>query len=314
MGSVVGAGFATGQEVSLFFGKDGVWGLFLSALFMAVCAFSFLQAGARGRRLPSRVKTIADGVVSLSSFAVYAAMIAAAEEVLFGLTGQRGFSVFLAVGMIFLSGERTEALSALNLLAVPMMTAIVVLVGARAGKGVSGGFHPIAALCYGGMNLLFSGALLMKEGENATFRERVGASLVSGAVIFLMLYFMRRCVSDGGDMPFLIAAHRDGLGKVAQISLLLAIVTTMASCAYLSTDGLIKLSGDRVFAAGVVTVCGILISGFGFARIVKTTYPVVSYLGLALSLFVLAAPALAFLKKRGAQSGIPIDKPPPHTI
>ena len=315
MGSVVGAGFATGQEVSLFFGEDGVIGLIVASLFMAACVFAFLNVGAKGRGASGKLGVAVDTAVTLCSFAVYAAMIAAAEELLAALTGRKGLSALLAVGMIFLSGERTASLSFLNLLAVPLMAAIVAVVGVKSGGEVTGGFHPISALCYGGMNLLFSGALLAKEGEGSTLGERVGASVVAGGVVFVMLFFMRRCVAGhDGDMPFLTAAEGVGMGMVAQASLLLAIVTTMAGCAYLATDRLAKFSGDRVFAAPMVTLLGILISGFGFAPIVRTAYPVVSYLGLAATFFVLAAPAVAFLKKRMAQSGIPIDKPPPHTI
>ena len=40
VGSVVGAGFATGQEVQLFFGGDGVTSLFVASLFMSVCVKS----------------------------------------------------------------------------------------------------------------------------------------------------------------------------------------------------------------------------------------------------------------------------------
>ncbi len=315
VGSVVGAGFATGQEVRLFFGEGGVSDIAVAALFMAVCVFAFLHAGAKGQGESGKLGVAVDTAVSASSVAVYAAMIAAAEQLLTALTGRKGLSLLLAVGMIFLTGERTASLSFLNLLAVPLMAVIVAVVGARSGGKVEGGFHPISALCYGGMNLLFSGALLAKEGKDSTLAERIGASVVAGGVVFVMLYFMRRCVTGvSGDMPFLVAANGVGMGGVAQVSLLLAIVTTMASCAYLATDRLAKLSGDRVLAAPTVALAGVLLSGFGFAPIVKATYPVVSYLGLVATLFVLAAPVGAFIKKRGEQSGIPIDKPPPHTI
>ena len=299
VGSVVGAGFATGQEVSLFFGKDGMLSLVVTALFMAACVFAFMSLGAKGQAGEGSLGFAADAGVTVCSFAVYAAMIAAAEELLAGLTGRQGLSVLVAVGMIFLSGEKRASLSLLNLIAVPLMAVIVVLVGAKAGGEVTGAFRPIPALCYGGMNLLFSGALLRREGEGSTLGERIGASLLSGAVVFVMLLFMRRCVAEqGGDMPFLAAADGVGLGMVAQLTLLLAVVTTMASCAYLATDFLARLSGDRVFAAPTVALLGILLSGFGFAPIVRATYPAVSYLGLAATLFALGAPVAAFFKKR----------------
>ena len=298
VGSVVGAGFATGQEVLLFFGSDGAGSLLLASLFMSLCSFAFMQIGAK-KGMNVKVAFTTDALVSLSSFAVYAAMIAAAEEVLAGLTGQNGLSVLLAVGVGVLSGKGRERLATLNLLAVPLMAAIIAVVGARSGGAVVGGFRPLSALAYGGMNLLFSGALMLKEGEESTLAERLMASLVSGGVIFLMLFFMRRAVSAGSDMPFLDAAFREGLGTAAQIGVLLAIVTTMASCAFLTADRLAALTRDPLFAVSLVTLVGILLSLFGFAAIVRTSYPVVSYLGLAATLFALGYSLFDFLRKGG---------------
>lgn len=297
VGSVVGAGFATGQEVSLFFGADGVWSLLVAALFTAVCAFAFMSMGAR--EVVGTPRLAADVVVGASSFAFYAAMIAAAEELLRSLTGQSGLSVLLAAGMIFLTGERTSYLALLNFLAVPLMAAILAMVGVRAGGRVEGGFHLFRALCYGGMNLLFSGALLAKEGKGTTTGQRLGASLLSGGLFFLTLFFMRRCVAgEVGDMPFLAAAERAGLLLPSRLCLLLAIVTTMASCAYLSTDRLSALVGDRVFAASFVALTGILTSKCGFAVIVNATYPVVSVLGLVATVGALTLPTVSLVKKR----------------
>ena len=286
MGSVVGAGFATGREVLLFFGTDGVGSILVASLFMAICAFAFMEIGAR-RALSPRVAFVTDGLVSLSSLAVYAAMIAAAEEVLAEASGQCGLSVLLAVGVGVLSMGRSDRLAGLNLLAVPFMVAVIIYVGVRSAGRIEGGFHLLTSLAYGGMNLLFSGALMVGEGENSSLGERILASVISGVVIFLMLLFMRRCVANGADMPFLVAARSEGVGNLARIALLLAIVTTMASCAYLGIKRLSSVTADPLLSAALVTLIGALLSSFGFAPIVNVTYPVVSYLGLAVTLFAL---------------------------
>ena len=279
IGSIVGAGFATGQEVLLFFGEDGVGSLVVASLFMALCAFAFMEIGAR-RAMDPRLSLATESLVSFSSLAVYAAMIAASEEVLLSLTGQAGLSLLLASAVSIVSGKGVARLSALNLIAVPFMTVIILLVGMRSGGRVVGGFHPLSALSYGGMNLLFSGAMMVKEGEGSSLAGRLLASILSGVLIFLLLFFMRRSVSAGSDMPFLDAAFREGLGTLARIALLLAILTTMASCAHLCIRPLAALTGDALLAGGVVTLVGIGLSAFGFAPIVRVSYPVVSYLGL----------------------------------
>ncbi|HCJ01427.1 MAG TPA: hypothetical protein DHV31_00890 [Clostridiales bacterium] len=300
VGSVVGAGFATGQEVQFFFGGGSVVNLLTASLFMALASYAFLDMG--GKRIPcdKRLSLAADTVVTASSFAVYSAMIAAAEGVLFSLTGVAGFSSILAVLVMLFAGKNTAWLSSLNLIAVPLMAAVIVVVGVRVGGGQSGGaLHPIRSLAYGGMNLLFSGALMMKEGATLTRSEKVIAAFFSGVLLFLMLLFMWRSVSMGPNtaMPFLSVASRGGLGTFASVALLLAILTTMASCGYLVSDRLSLLSSDRAFAAPLVTLAGILVSSIGFAPLVRTAYPIVSYLGLAVTFTVLFFALWSLLQK-----------------
>lgn len=293
VGSVVGAGFATGQEVALFFGGDGVGSLVVAALFMAVCAFAFLEMGAR-RVVAGPALTVAtDTAVAVSSFAVYAAMIAAAEEVLCRLTGVSGLSLLSAVAVSLVAGRRISWVSALNLVAVPLMAAVIVWVGAGA-TTVRGAFHPLRALAYGGMNLLFSGALMIGEGEGLSLGERITAAVTAGVVILVMLLFMRRSVASTNavEMPFLAAASREGLGTLAALALLLAIVTTMAGCAYLLIGRLTALTHDGVLSSSLTTLAGYVTSAVGFAPLVELAYPVVSLLGLAATL---AALAVAFL-------------------
>ena len=284
VGSVVGAGFATGREIILFFGESGVAGLAVAALFMAVCAFAFMDMGARGVRLDPRLELSVDTVVAVASFAVYAAMIAAAESVLAAWTGRKGLSVPIALFVMLFAGKRMAWVSRLNLVAVPLMAALIVLVGSRsAGRGAGEGIDLLRSLAYGGMNLLFSGALMRKEGARLTLSARIVASVLSGVVIFLMMYFLWRSVRGdaSAEMPFLAAASREGLGTVALLALLLAIVTTMASTAFLVTDRVNALFRDPVLSSSLVTLFAVLLSSVGFSPLVTYTYPVVSYLGLA---------------------------------
>ena len=225
VGSVVGAGFATGREISLFFGGDGVWSLVVASLFMAVCACSFLSMGASGKALDPRVTLAVDTVVSVSSFAVYAAMIAASEELLFLITGARGLSLLLAIIISALASGRIGWLSGLNLVAVPMMVAVIVTVGVRAEAVTGGAFHPLRALAYGGMNMLFSGALMVEEGGRLSIAERVTASVTAGVLTFVLMLFMWKCVcgTSASSMPFLEAASRENVGTLASVALFLAI-------------------------------------------------------------------------------------------
>lgn len=286
IGSVVGAGFATGQEIALFFGGGSLLNLVISACFMGGASYLFLEMGAEGAVRDRRISLAVDTLVALCSFVVYTAMIASSESLLYSLFGVRNLSLILVLGCLFVSGKSLKWVSRLNFAAVPVMILLVALVGIKSPSVcLSGSVRVVRSAAYGAMNMLFSGALMMKEGERLSKKERKLASLFGGVLIFVLLLFMFRSVGNqGGEMPFLQAAKASGLGALVPASLLLAILTTMASCNYLVTDRLAALVRDPVLACTLPALGGVLLSRFGFSVIVNTAYPVVSYLGLVFSL------------------------------
>ena len=279
VGSVVGAGFATGQEIALFFGGGSPLGPVLAAAFMGAACFVFTEVGVpKGSR-------IFDVVVAAASFVVYAAMIAAAEEVLFPLFSVRGLSVLLAVGSALLTIRGAEKMKWLNLVAVPLMIAVVIAVGSRAGAPQGGATSLLSPFAYGAMNMLFSGALMASEGERLSRRERILTSALSAGMILVLLLFMYRAVAalPKVSMPFLTAAERLDMGALVPATLLLAIVTTMTSCNYLAAGELSHHIPDPLLVAASLPLAGVLLAGWGFATIVNTLYPAISALGLAMT-------------------------------
>jgi len=290
VGSVVGAGFATGQEISLFFGGGSSLGPVIAAIFMGAMCFVFMEVGLpAGRR-------VFDVIVAAASFVVYGAMIAAAEEVLRDFFTLRGLSLFLALGSAALTLRGAEKMGWLNLVAVPLMIAVVITVGLRAGASHGGGARLLAPFAYGAMNMLFSGALMASEGAKLTRRERLTASLLATVMILALLLFMYRAVAGmpRGSMPFLAAAESHGMGVLVPVTLLLAIITTMTSCNYLVTRELSLHLSDPILSVCLPPFAGVLFAEWGFASIVNALYPVVSVLGIV----VTAIAFLSFLRAR----------------
>jgi len=285
VGSVVGAGFATGQEIALFFSGGTVLGPILAAVFMGGACFVFMEVG-----LPEgTARRVLDVIVAIASFVVYAAMIAAAEEVLVGITALHGLSLLFALGSALLTRNGAERMKWLNLVAVPLMVAVVVAVGCRTdAPQVGGGVRLLAPFAYGAMNMLFSGALMATEGERLSRRERVVASLLATVMILAMLLFMHRAVASvpNDAMPFLAAADRLDMGALVPVTLLLAVVTTMTSCNYIFAREFSRHVPDPLFAATLTPLAGVIFARWGFANIVDTLYPAVSGLGLLLTAMV----------------------------
>ena len=300
VGSVVGAGFATGREIALFFGGGSFLNLLIASLFMGSMAFLFSEMGAKHVISDERIRLGVDTMVSCCAFAVYAAMIASAESVLKNAFSVSGLSLFVVTVCLFLSASNIVWVSRLTAVAVPVLIALIAFVGVPAFCNGNGGeLHPLRSLGYGAMNLLFSGALLYKAGERSTRNERILTAAISASILFFLLlcvFFAIRSSPDS-EMPFLEAAQRAGLGAIVPPVLLLAIVTTMAGCEYLVSDKLFLLTKDRVFSCVLPAFFGILFARIGFSHIVETAYPVVSALGL---LFSFVAPIYMLATRKPA--------------
>ena len=82
IGAIVGAGFATGREVILYFGEGGYLTPVAAGLMMGVMSAVFLLAGkySSSGRLWSAFNKAVDFLVSVAMVITYAVMCSALEE------------------------------------------------------------------------------------------------------------------------------------------------------------------------------------------------------------------------------------------
>lgn len=94
IGTIIGAGFASGREIALFFGETAPLNVALSAVFMAVLEMLFLVAG-RVNALPDNT-AIRTGVF-IAAFSSVAAMLAGGDFALYSLTDVRSLGIITAL-------------------------------------------------------------------------------------------------------------------------------------------------------------------------------------------------------------------------
>lgn len=298
VGTVVGAGFATGREITLFFGEDGSINIIIAALAIGMLCWCFLSLGSK-KVLERRnaIKSIWDIVIAVTSFATYATMIAAANGLLYEAVGIRWLGVIPAVICAVTVMYSLKGLEAVNCLAVPVMIAMIIFVSTFAGELTAfNSIKPITAIAYGAMNMLSPSALMYEEGKTMSPPKRLIAAVVSAVISLVLLLLMYKCIGQyhQAEMPFLAACTANGYGTLAIIILLLAILTTMASCNHLAHQTLKDAIGCEWLSITIILFAGLIVSLTGFALLVDTLYPLISYLGLLVSL---AAAALLIFNR-----------------
>jgi uncharacterized membrane protein YkvI len=272
VGTVVGAGFASGQETLRFFaayGRVGLWGVGLATILFCALGILVMDLGARLNArshrevlllvLGRRVGTIMDGLITLFLGATLTVMVAGGGAVFaeqFGLS--RGVGVLItsaAAGLTILAGMR--GIMAANAVVVPLLTLgvtaltfgeirfhTVSIIWSKATPHLQ--FAPVgpwwlAAILYVGYNLVLAISVLAPLGATVQDRRSLWiGGLVGGLALGALAGAIQLALSahlpeiGRWEVPMLFLARlQPGLVQWGYAVILWAeIYTTAISCAY----------------------------------------------------------------------------------
>lgn len=284
VGTFIGAGFASGREIALFFGGTNLFTPVLSILLCGGMSYIFLELGRLYDGEPvkaifSKTHKAWELLLAIANFAVFAAMLAGAEYIVKETLGFTGGGILSGVfaAAIVLGG--VEKIKNLNTVIVPCMVAMILFMFFKGSKSDgSGAFKFVSPLLYAAMNMLSCGLLTAKLSKGNSQKESLfcaGLIVVILAALILPVYF-----AVGGKeseaMPLLEVAKSLRLGLIGSLLIYLAIITTMVGALSLA-------SSDKPVPTLSLLGAGWLVSVFGFKIIVDTAYPIIGVLGAALT-------------------------------
>ena len=320
VGTVVGAAFASGQEILQFFGYFGAWGLvglLVTTALLVVFGYLVMEAG---RELQARsyrpvigeaagpwLGRVLDWIITLfllGSFLIMSAGSGAFFREHLGLPFTLGSAIMaLATWATVLAGLG-GVITAISVIApVLLLSALGLGLYALISHWPGGAegffwaeptrapvpFWPVSALVYTSYNLLLALAVLAPVGPKAERRDlwkgALGGGLALGAAataIFLAVMAQGR----GGatrELPMLVAAAKAGplVAWGYGLVLLAEIYTTAVSSLYGFASRL-GTEGNRFrLVASLATAGGFVLAQFGFSRLVGIVFPVVGYAGIA---------------------------------
>ena len=322
IGVVVGAGFATGQEVLQFFSKFGwmgIAGLFLATALFILFGFIIMDLGGR-LKAKSHMEIIRyaggkylgffmDALITFFLFGALAAMIAGTGALfeqqlnlpsflgnivmcvltcVTVMTGIRGIvnSISFVVPFLLLSVFGISLFTILN--APPTAVQAV----ESSGGLVTNWF--LSAILYVAYNTIISIAVLGPLGMSARDQKviKYGAVLGGAGLGFsmLMIYLALSAHSAevaGLDVPMLYIAGR--ISPATQLIYAVVLISEIYTTAVGSLYGFAarfsahkRIAGKEKGFIIITTAAALLASQFGFSNLVKYMYPIVGYGGIAL--------------------------------
>lgn len=320
IGTVVGAGFASGQEVLQFFGYFGVrgiWGIALATLLFAFYGLLILELGMRldakshlpviryvgGRWLGGAI----DIVITFFLFGALTAMVAGSGAIFaeqFGLSRVLGnLAMALAAVLTVLFGIH-GVITAISMV-VPLLVMAVVgislatlvahpftpetLVWAEAARAAVPTW-PLSALVYVSYNIIIAVAVLAPMGRVAQSRQVIrggaffgGVGLGIGALAIHLAILASLPGAARFEIPMIYIAGRLSplLQGLYSIVLLTEVYTTAVGNLY---GFAARLASPESKAFQLVTMASGIAAFFagrlGFTTLVRSLYPAVGYAGL----------------------------------
>jgi len=327
IGAVIGAGFASGQEILQFFivfEKKGLWGIVLAAALFSLLGglVMLLAVSVRSAsyndvyrlvmgRIPGRIM---DGLSLVMLPGGLVVMLAGGSAVFsehLGLPGWLGTMLIAGVTIAILSRGLKGVVTA-NAALVPLKVAVILLIcfltliysgegaGGEINHGSSAGSRVNwlwSAILYVSYNMVVPVAVLSSLGGKVTAREGVLGGVAGGIVLGLvtaMVYLAGRIFYPqitGYEVPLLyIAGQMGSVVKVALGPLIwLAILTTAIADAHGFASRFADARTRRYKLIGTALVLmAVPLSTLKFSYLVGMLYPLFGYVGLILLIALLA--------------------------
>lgn len=320
IGTVVGAGFASGQSIMQFFSVHGGWG----TAGIAVSTLLFIWIGTRMMVIAARIKAYSYTDLNRYLFgpAIGRAVNAMTFAILLGVTAvmlsgtgslfeeQLGIPAILGIAIAILLTylvlmKEITGIIAINALVVPMMLFFAVLllgslslpgemrVPAEWSGGLMDAAHPaISAFTYAALNFAFAQAVLVplgsEIGDEAVLRR---GGLLGGIGLGFMLLISHLAIRTrmpeilGFEVP--IGEIIRDLGRPVHLLFVAVICGEIFTTLIGNVFGMTRqITSSRNLPKNAVTAALLLatfaISLFGFTSLVAYLYPLLGYMGLIL--------------------------------
>lgn len=293
IGTMVGAGFATGQEIQLYFYHTDIWTVAISSIATGLFCLLMLFSG-KNQILSPKSKRIIDCIFALSGIVTAGIMLSGIKSIT-----ASPFIVLISISVCMLIAVfGNKAMKIFNAVAVPLII-ISVLITAFVNKGaVNGEFSFSNAILYSAMNVFFESAIMYREGEKMDRKEILTTGAIVSAVIFVLIFALRSASTpEKSVMPYLLSAHRNGLGWLAYLVVILAIYSTIVNCLELSIRfGCKYVDKGTVYA--FIFLSSFIISTFSFETLIEKIYPIFGISGIVFDIYLIILLIIRLVKIR----------------
>lgn len=232
IGTVIGAGFATGQEVLLYFGRSSIAVPIFSGILLGLFNAYFLAIGAKfndrinEHMLQNKAKVLYDVCMFICAYITFIAMFSGVETLFVKIFSVKYTSVAWVVAAGFIAANGLRFMKGLNSVAVPVILLLTIVIFVYSDKEkASGAYNFFNGITYAAMNVMLSMGVMIRLGKTATKKSIWASGCATAVVMATMLALITLVVKkSGGEMPVYVAADKVGLKYAAGAVILLSVI------------------------------------------------------------------------------------------
>lgn len=320
IGAIIGAGFASGQEISLFFnryGEIGILGVITSCIAMGLIIYKVLKImveknintyeefsekifKVNNKFVQNVIKNIINIFLLISFYIMVAGFGAYFKQELNTTTFVGAITIAMLCYITF--NKNIQGIIKVNEILMPVLVILIIILGiqtinydnfnlAPIGNYVQQNtFAPnwfISSIIYASYNsVVLIPILLTLHDYVKTKKDGMLISILSTIILMILaiiIYFVLNTIDVGNaEIPIVYIASKLGIFSkyIYGFVILVAIFTSAISAGYSFLKNVTKTRKTYIKLAGILCFMSIFIAEIGFSVLVNLLYPIFGYLGI----------------------------------
>ena len=320
IGALIGAGFASGQEIYSFFfvfGKNGIFGIILTCLMISILIYKTLKIiykynienysqlqskFIQNKKIIVIINSILN-ILLLISFYIMIAGFGAYFEQELEINKLIG-STILAIICMIIFFTNVKGVLKVSEFVVPALILSIIIIGTKniieiqdwhIEEVASQGNWIVSSIIYSSYNMILLIPVLISLRKTISSQKSIKFIAIFTGIIMLIttmmiyLLLLRVDVTIKPEMPivYVVSKFYNQFKKIYAFIILASIFTTAIS---IGTGFLQNTSkNQRSYTQLMLIMCitSLIISNFGFSKLVNNAYPIFGYLGIVQIFYLL---------------------------